>query len=93
MDDLDNVGLSVDSLAKWQELLTSKGHEDTDLLCVFKPRVQVLDNWGWCTGSCDYKDGGCYSEHLDEFGITNYDCDPDYNNSWLEYDDVVVVAP
>ncbi len=23
-----------------------------DKICEFKPRVQVLDNWGWCNGSC-----------------------------------------
>lgn len=31
--------------------------------CVFRPRVHVRDNWGWCTGTCtagdDGKDG-CY---------------------------------
>ncbi|MFA7245272.1 MAG: hypothetical protein WC070_03795 [Candidatus Magasanikbacteria bacterium] len=25
---------------------------NTDEVCVFKPAVQVLDNWGWCNGSC-----------------------------------------
>jgi len=25
---------------------------DTSRVCVFKPGVQVLDNWGWCNGSC-----------------------------------------
>jgi len=24
----------------------------SSLVCVFKPAVQVLDNWGWCNGSC-----------------------------------------
>lgn len=31
--------------------------------CVFRPRVHVRDNWGWCTGTCTYgADGsdGCY---------------------------------
>lgn len=31
--------------------------------CVFQPRVHVLDNWGWCTGTCKGgADGtdGCY---------------------------------
>ena len=26
--------------------------DDTSPVCVFKPGVQVLDNWGWCNGSC-----------------------------------------
>jgi hypothetical protein len=30
--------------------------------CVFVPKVQVLDNWGWCNGSCPGEPGGdgCY---------------------------------
>ena len=31
--------------------------------CVFKPRVQVMDNWNWCNGVCpggDDKTDGCY---------------------------------
>ncbi|MFA7314371.1 MAG: hypothetical protein WC025_00365, partial [Candidatus Magasanikbacteria bacterium] len=26
--------------------------KDDSQVCVFKPAVQVLDNWGWCNGSC-----------------------------------------
>lgn len=22
------------------------------IVCAYRPRVQVMDNWGWCTGSC-----------------------------------------
>ncbi|PIY93200.1 MAG: hypothetical protein COY69_02900, partial [Candidatus Magasanikbacteria bacterium CG_4_10_14_0_8_um_filter_32_14] len=25
---------------------------DNDTVCVYKPGVQILDNWGWCNGSC-----------------------------------------
>lgn len=25
------------------------------LVCAYKPRVQVLDNWGWCSGECSQK--------------------------------------
>jgi hypothetical protein len=28
--------------------------------CVFKPRVQLKDNWGWCNGSCVGRAHGCY---------------------------------
>jgi hypothetical protein len=28
------------------------GRADTDKVCVFKPRVQVKDNWGWSNGMC-----------------------------------------
>ena len=60
---------------KWYNFLIDKGYKDTSKVCVFQPRVQVLDNWGWCTGECDktYKDptqptaskatNGCYSEY------------------------------
>ena len=61
---------------KWYNFLKDeKGLTDTSKVCVFQPRVQVLDNWGWCTGECDktYKDNtqpsasnktpGCYSEY------------------------------
>lgn len=51
------------------------GLADNDYVCVFKPRVQVQDNWGWCNGQCtrDYngvdpnengaEENGCYSNH------------------------------
>jgi hypothetical protein len=33
--------------------------------CVFKPRVQLKDNWGWCNGTCPGAPGptsnGCYN--------------------------------
>ena len=71
------AGISIDeSLGKkWYNFLIDKGYENDDLVCVFQPRVQVLDNWGWCTGECDktYKDlqlpsvskksTGCYNEY------------------------------
>ncbi|MFB6182204.1 MAG: hypothetical protein ABEJ24_04905, partial [Candidatus Magasanikbacteria bacterium] len=36
--------------------------------CVYRPKVQVLDNWGWCNGSCDSDgdgnlDPGCYNDY------------------------------
>lgn len=35
-------------------------------VCVFRPRVQVRDNWGWCTGQCS--GGGCYGLDLSDRG-------------------------
>ena len=26
--------------------------------CIFNPRVQVTDNWGWCNGVCSVKQNG-----------------------------------
>lgn len=51
--------------------------------CVYRPRVHVRDNWGWCTGTCtsdgaahdaDNGGDGCYSNGygLDNSGITSY---------------------
>lgn len=76
---------------KWEELLNAKGYKDDDLVCVYQPRVQVMDNWGWCTGICnDEKKGGCYYK----FGPSELDhCTPNYGDSWIRYLDVVVVAP
>lgn len=34
----------------------------TDTACFYRPRVQVLDNWGWCNGSCS-DTPGCYSRY------------------------------
>jgi hypothetical protein len=35
-------------------------------VCVAYPRVQILDNWGWCTGDCPsggtVSGSGCYSD-------------------------------
>lgn len=50
--------------------------------CVFQPRVHVMDNWGWCTGFCDTKDGdlndndgteGCYTGVLAD-GTSQDEC-------------------
>jgi hypothetical protein len=86
----NKLGLSQVSAQKWSEILTSKGHKDNDLVCVFRPRVQVLDNWGWCTGSggCEGEEkGGCYGDDLIPW------CDSIYSEGWIEFNDIVVVAP
>ena len=72
-------------------------------VCVAQPKVQVLDNWGWCTGSCstdgDYgsnttiKGSGCYSEMVnpkkDDCGFN----DPIWKKPWVSYNGYVVVVP
>ena len=37
------------------------GFEIGDRYCAFKPRIQILDNWGWCNGSCESGVGGCWN--------------------------------
>lgn len=51
-------------LKKWQDLFGNGGNAGC---CVYQPKVQVLDNWGWCNGVCktsltNGSDGtdGCY---------------------------------
>jgi len=40
--------------------------------CVFIPKVQVLDNWGWCNGTCSRGVGaGCYDDSINK----KYECD------------------
>jgi len=62
-----------------------------------KPKVQVLDNWGWCSGECDtsnypagLKNIGCYNDN----GIE--DCVPENGNivginPWVIYKGKVIV--
>jgi len=42
-------------------------------VCAFVPQVQVLDNWGWCTGGCS---GGGYTVNGDprRFSSGSYGC-------------------
>ena len=30
----------------------AQGLSDGSVVCVYEPKVQVLDNWGWCSGRC-----------------------------------------
>jgi hypothetical protein len=53
------------------------------------PKVQVLDNWGWCSGECDngdypagYKNIGCYEDDLNRCSLV--EDDPNLN-PWKEY--------
>jgi hypothetical protein len=60
--------------------------------CVFTPRVQVKDNWGWCNGTCastpgdPRPNGGCYGEmQCDIF-------DPAFPH-WTAFNGRVIVVP
>lgn len=62
-------------------------------VCVARPKVHVLDNWGWCTGDCAYSsnpqvDGkGCYGD------TAALQCDLSNEKAWINYDGWVVVVP
>ncbi|MFA5128852.1 MAG: hypothetical protein WC445_02675 [Patescibacteria group bacterium] len=52
--------------------------------CVFKPRVQLTDNWGWCNGDCTGTGRGCYLS----------DCDiGDVQPHWTSFAGRVIVVP
>lgn len=57
--------------------------------CVFKPRVQLTDNWGWCNGTCPGApgptDNGCY-----DFECTIEDTTKDH---WTYFAGKVIVVP
>jgi len=63
-------------LKKWQDLFGDGGNAGC---CVYQPKVQVLDNWGWCNGKCvdSLTDGndqtaGCYDGKVGNTG--NNEC-------------------
>ena len=77
--------------------------DHADGACVFQPRVSVLDNWGWCTGSCDGGSddtGECYEGDSDnnECDIQNCPGSTTCNvggtvNPWINFNGFVVVTP
>ena len=79
--------------------LLALGLRPTDPVCVFKPRVQVKDNWGWCNGSCNVAGNtGCYDNVADPFGGETDQCDPEEAEEnglvpWTEYKGEIIVVP
>lgn len=74
-------------------LKTTYKLKEDDVVCRFTPKVQVLDNWGFCNGECLGFEDGCYSS-------SNKDrCSPDNQNSgldnypWTEYQGELIVIP
>jgi hypothetical protein len=73
------------------------GVPDAGDKCVFQPRVQLVDNWGWCTGVCPGGEGGnqCFGAECS----TSYP-DPSSDetkaktsNPWMYFSGYVVVEP
>ncbi|NBS67464.1 hypothetical protein EBT31_00930 [bacterium] len=74
--------------------------------CVFKPRVHVRDNWGWCTGVCSSSNDASYSGNettcydyegsisgSDSTDECNYETINSNYNPWVEYDGIITVTP
>ena len=84
-----------------------KGLADGMPICVFTPRAQVLDNWGWCNcGSLNGSDckkndsgqtnyGSFYDDGFDRFGNFNLSlgCNVGHNDAWQPYGGKIVVVP
>ena len=93
VDEIDSdVTFDVDG---WQDLLVKKGQKLDSLVCVYQPRLNVLDNWGWCSGKCknstaDPTRMGCYNggginDMCEEYGPND--------KRFLPYSNIIVVAP
>jgi hypothetical protein len=64
---------------------------DDSYICVYRPAVQVLDNWGWCNGTCDGTEG-CYNG---EGTGQELQCDNPFFDAvrWTPYKGVIIVLP
>lgn len=78
-----------------RQRLLAKGLQQDSFVCVFQPQVQVLDNWGWCNGSCNGAGNtGCYNEQVIGPGRIKHFCD-NVNSSdpWTTYKGQIIVIP
>ena len=87
--------------ASVKEQLERRGVAPGQEFCLFKPKVQVLDNWGWCNGSCgdhdegegpssvniEHPNGGCYDDGVNE------QCTDPYDSAWTEFKGNIIVIP
>ncbi len=76
--------LSPDTIARLEAL----GVKADANVCVFKPKVQALDYWGWCNGTCA-GGKGCYNNVA---GIQDQ-CDKDNAEPWTEYNGSIIIIP
>jgi hypothetical protein len=69
----------------------------TTPVCIFKPRVQVVDNWGWCNGV--ESDGvtpmasGYFSDSINAFGTTIDICLNNFYIASTPYKGQIIVLP
>lgn len=62
----------------YQRLTVAYGLSDTDEVCIYQPRVQLKDNWGWCNGDI-------------AGGYWNLECE-DYA-AYTPYNGYIIVVP
>ena len=64
-------------------------------VCWYKPRVQVVDNWGYCNGVCPEGEAGayCYSQNIEGGGgDCTWNTIPGYT-PYTEYKGDIIVIP
>ncbi|HYE60186.1 MAG TPA: hypothetical protein VEA18_03305, partial [Candidatus Kapabacteria bacterium] len=82
--ELEKSGVAVRSLNPIaKSKVNGLGYADDQKVCVFKPRVQVMDNWEWCNGNCG--PNGCYKSQCDP---ADTEFDP-----WVYYGGQIIVLP
>ena len=75
-------------------------YDESQNACKYKPRVQIKDNWGWCTGTCrgTSPNQGCYDASgqiggTDECDVKHPKNDTDPYNPWIYFNGQVIVTP
>ena len=62
-------------------------YDDASKECRFTPKVQVMDNWDWCSGNCGGKNG-CYNGGEKECDWHDYEV-----NHWVNYNNKIIIKP
>lgn len=77
-----------------RQRLLAQGLRPDSYVCIYQPKVQVLDNWGWCNGSCNGEGNtGCYSDQVIAPGRVKNLCDPHSVDAWTKYRGQIIVIP
>ncbi len=91
--------------AATRERLLTLGLAPESYVCVYKPKAQVLDNWGWCNGSCKRIDAngaivgdkvnGCYDDYATGDNLCSFNSPQAIGNfdPWTYYRGQIIVIP
>ena len=99
----DNPAQNVSALPPpiQTRLAVGFGLTPADSVCVYRPRVHVRDNWGYCNGRCGGAEsvGGvrCYdgqeNNQRNECNYRNQENISIGNTPWTEYRGYIIVVP
>jgi len=98
----DEYGRRVGSFPEYvQQELMVYGKTPEDMVCVFRPRVQVLDNWGWCNGVTSVTRNPATTGPVTAVGgVTGYydednfaRCSRQQDVAWTYYKGEIIVIP